>query len=155
LQPELGLERFDLMADGALGDAQFLGRAREALVPGGGFEGLERVERRQAARHGATKIMRKTMAGKRKQAVPAKQFRVGAGAGAPSRLSAPARRRPAFHRSEASLTRYRRPLRRSGPFATSRQRRCSEHARGETMRAEVQNVVDEIKQSVGLLRRHL
>jgi hypothetical protein len=29
------------------------------------------------------------------------------------------------------------------------------HARGETMRAEIQNVVDEIKQSVGLLRRHL
>jgi hypothetical protein len=27
--------------------------------------------------------------------------------------------------------------------------------RGEPMRAEVQNVVDEIKQSVGLLRRHL
>jgi hypothetical protein len=36
-----------------------------------------------------------------------------------------------------------------------RQRRCIEHARGETMRAEVQNIVDEIKQSVGLLRRHL
>jgi hypothetical protein len=42
LQPELGLECFDLMADGALGDAQFLGRAREALVPGRGFESLER-----------------------------------------------------------------------------------------------------------------
>jgi len=27
--------------------------------------------------------------------------------------------------------------------------------RGDTMRAEIQNVVDEIKQSVGLLRRHL
>jgi hypothetical protein len=27
--------------------------------------------------------------------------------------------------------------------------------RGEIMRAEIQNVVDEIKQSVGLLRRHL
>jgi hypothetical protein len=27
--------------------------------------------------------------------------------------------------------------------------------RGETMRAEIQNIVDEIKQSVGLLRRHL
>ncbi len=27
--------------------------------------------------------------------------------------------------------------------------------RGETMRAEVENIVDEIKQSVGLLRRHL
>src|SRR6516162_1476110 len=63
LQPELGLERLDLMADGALGDAQFLGRAREALVPGRGFESLERVERRQAARHGTTEIMRKTTAG--------------------------------------------------------------------------------------------
>ncbi|OLB77619.1 MAG: peptide chain release factor 2 [Alphaproteobacteria bacterium 13_2_20CM_2_64_7] len=30
-----------------------------------------------------------------------------------------------------------------------------EHAREETMRAEVENIVDEIKQSVGLLRRHL
>jgi hypothetical protein len=27
--------------------------------------------------------------------------------------------------------------------------------RGETMRAEIENIVDEIKQSVGLLRRHL
>ena len=63
LQPELGLECFDLMADGALGDAQFLGRAREALVPGRGFESLERIERRQAARHGPTEIMRKTEAG--------------------------------------------------------------------------------------------
>jgi hypothetical protein len=27
--------------------------------------------------------------------------------------------------------------------------------RGKTMRAEIQNVIDEIKQSVGLLRRHL
>jgi hypothetical protein len=39
--------------------------------------------------------------------------------------------------------------------AKSRERRCVEHARGETMRAEVENIIDEIKQSVGLLRRHL
>jgi hypothetical protein len=36
-----------------------------------------------------------------------------------------------------------------------RERRCVEHACGVTMRAEVENIVDEIKQSVGLLRRHL
>ena len=30
-----------------------------------------------------------------------------------------------------------------------------EHPGGPTMRAEVQNIVDEIKQSIGLLRRHL
>src|SRR5262249_34936456 len=63
LQPELGLERLDLMADGALGDAEFLGRAREARVAGRGCESLERSERRQAARHRATEIMRKTEAG--------------------------------------------------------------------------------------------
>jgi hypothetical protein len=28
-------------------------------------------------------------------------------------------------------------------------------AEGRTMRAEIQNIVDEIKQSIGLLRRHL
>ena len=32
---------------------------------------------------------------------------------------------------------------------------CIAHARGVMMRAEIQNIVDEIKQSVGLLRRHL
>ena len=36
-----------------------------------------------------------------------------------------------------------------------RGRRCIAHARGVMMRAEIQNIVDEIKQSVGLLRRHL
>src|SRR5262249_45160822 len=63
LQPELGLECFDLVADRALGDAELLGGAPEALVAGRGFESLERVERRQTARHGATEIMRKTEAG--------------------------------------------------------------------------------------------
>jgi hypothetical protein len=53
LQSELGLERLHLMADRTLGDAEFLGGAREALVAGSGLEGLERVERWQAARHGA------------------------------------------------------------------------------------------------------
>ena len=63
LQPEFGLECFHLMADGALGDAEFLGGAREALMAGRGLESLERIERRQAARHGPTEIMRKTEAG--------------------------------------------------------------------------------------------
>src|SRR5262245_26215407 len=47
LQPELGLERLHLMADRALGDAELLGGAREALVAGRGLEGLERIERWQ------------------------------------------------------------------------------------------------------------
>jgi len=55
LQPELGLECLHLMADRALGHAEFLGGAREALVAGRGFKSLERIERRQAARHGRTK----------------------------------------------------------------------------------------------------
>ena len=59
LQPELGLERLHLMADGALGDAELLGGAREALVTGRGFEGLERIERRQPAWHRRTKAKRK------------------------------------------------------------------------------------------------
>ena len=44
LQAELGLERFHLMADGALRDAELLGGAREALMAGRGLEGLERIE---------------------------------------------------------------------------------------------------------------
>src|SRR6202165_567205 len=39
LQPELGLERLYLMADGTLGDAQFLGGPGEAFMAGGGPEG--------------------------------------------------------------------------------------------------------------------
>jgi hypothetical protein len=67
-------------------------------------------------------------------------------------------------RSHAEPVFHRTPLPRAGGRAAIasiarsryiRQRRCIEHARGETMRAEVQTIVDEIKQSVGLLRRHL
>jgi hypothetical protein len=37
-----------------------------------------------------------------------------------------------------------------------RRRRSAEIAsEGDPMRAEIQNIVDEIKQSIGLLRRHL
>jgi len=37
-----------------------------------------------------------------------------------------------------------------------RKRSCSTTiSDGPTMRAEIQNIVDEIKQSIGLLRRHL
>src|SRR5262249_58666898 len=50
-QSELGLERLDLVTDGALGDKELLGCARKTLVAGRGLEGLERVERGQAARH--------------------------------------------------------------------------------------------------------
>ena len=62
LQSELGLERLHLMADGALGDAELLGGAREALVARRRLESLECVERRQPARHRPTYIMRKTTA---------------------------------------------------------------------------------------------
>src|SRR5262245_51973282 len=51
LEPELGLERLHLMADRALGDAQLLGGAREALVASRGLERLECIERWQLARH--------------------------------------------------------------------------------------------------------
>ena len=51
LEPELGLQRLHLVADGALRDAQLLGRPREALVPGGGLEGLQGVQGRKAAQH--------------------------------------------------------------------------------------------------------
>ncbi len=51
LQSELGLECFDLMADGALGDAKLLGGAREAPVARRRLESLERVERWQPAWH--------------------------------------------------------------------------------------------------------
>jgi hypothetical protein len=51
LHAQLGLERLDLMADGALRHAQLLGCAREALVAGRRLESLERIQRRQMARH--------------------------------------------------------------------------------------------------------
>jgi len=51
LDPELRLQCLDLMAHGALRDAQLLGRAREAFVPRRGLESLEGVERRQPAQH--------------------------------------------------------------------------------------------------------
>src|SRR6188472_1690868 len=54
LQPELGFEALYLMADGALGDAELLGGAREALVARRRLERLECVERRQSARHRPT-----------------------------------------------------------------------------------------------------
>ena len=40
-----------LLAHGALGDAKLVRRPREAFMAGGGLEGLERIERRQSARH--------------------------------------------------------------------------------------------------------
>ena len=42
----------DLLADGALSDAELLRGPGEALVPGGRLEGLQCVEGRQAAGHG-------------------------------------------------------------------------------------------------------
>ena len=51
VEAKLRLERFHLMTDGTLCDAQLFGRARKALVPGGGLKCLERVQGRQLARH--------------------------------------------------------------------------------------------------------
>ena len=64
LEAELGLERLHLVADRALGDAELLRGAGEALVAGGGLEGPERVQRRQPARHRRSpEVMRKSRAG--------------------------------------------------------------------------------------------
>ena len=49
--PELGLERLDLMADRALRDEQLGGRASEALVPCRRLEGAQRVQWRKALPH--------------------------------------------------------------------------------------------------------
>ena len=62
LDAELRFQRLDLMAHGSLRDAQLFGGSREALMPRRGLEGLERVQRRKAAKHVAT-FMRKTKAG--------------------------------------------------------------------------------------------
>jgi hypothetical protein len=51
LHAEIGLERFDLMADRRRRHAQLLGRGVEAEMARGGLEGTQRVERRQAG-HG-------------------------------------------------------------------------------------------------------
>jgi hypothetical protein len=53
-QAEDLFKRLDLVADGALRHAKLGGGARKAFVPRGGFKGLERVERRQLARHFGT-----------------------------------------------------------------------------------------------------
>lgn len=54
LEAELRLWRLHLVADRSLSDEQLLGRAREALMTGRGLEGLQRIERRQSARHRLT-----------------------------------------------------------------------------------------------------
>ena len=59
LEPECVLERFDLMADRALRDVQLFGRAREALAPGRGFEGLQAIQRWETTCHGPI-VMRKS-----------------------------------------------------------------------------------------------
>src|SRR5205807_9223616 len=57
LQPEFGLERFHLMADGPLRNKKLLGGAREALMPSGSLEGFQCVKRWHPARH--LRLMRK------------------------------------------------------------------------------------------------
>ena len=48
---EMGFEHADAVGDGGGGDLQLVGRAHEALVPGGGIEEAEALERRQGG-HG-------------------------------------------------------------------------------------------------------
>ena len=54
LDGKLGLERFDLMAHCALGNAQLFGRPRKALMPRRGLEGFQGIQRRQAWAHRTT-----------------------------------------------------------------------------------------------------
>ena len=49
--PKLIFKRFDLVADGRLGDVQFLGRSGEAQMASSGFECPQRIQRRQVAAH--------------------------------------------------------------------------------------------------------
>ena len=48
---EMDFEHADAVGDGGGGDAEFLGGAHEALVPGGGIEEAQAIERRQGT-HG-------------------------------------------------------------------------------------------------------
>ena len=54
LEAERRFERLDLMAHRPLRDAKLVRRPGEALVTRRGLEGLERIERRQTAKHPAT-----------------------------------------------------------------------------------------------------
>src|SRR4051794_26052821 len=54
LEAEGLLERLDLVADRPLRDTKLLRRPGEALVARRSLEGLERIERRQTAKHPAT-----------------------------------------------------------------------------------------------------
>ena len=49
---EVGLEEADLLADRGRGHGELVGGPGEAAEAGGGLEGAERVQGRQAARHG-------------------------------------------------------------------------------------------------------
>ena len=51
LEPELGFERLHLLAHRSRRHEQLFGGAREALATRRSLEGLDGVERRQAARH--------------------------------------------------------------------------------------------------------
>ncbi|MEX2650173.1 MAG: hypothetical protein WD673_14270 [Alphaproteobacteria bacterium] len=50
-KPKVVLEAADLPADGGVGNQQFLGREREALMPRGGLEGAQGGQARQSPRH--------------------------------------------------------------------------------------------------------
>ena len=51
------LEDLHLMADGAVGHVQLLGRRGEALVAGRGLESAQRVEGRQTSVHGSSRFI--------------------------------------------------------------------------------------------------
>jgi hypothetical protein len=48
LQAQFAFEAADMLRDGALGDAELIGRGAEIEMPCGRLEGAQRVERRQA-----------------------------------------------------------------------------------------------------------
>ena len=50
-QAELRFERLDVPAYGAVGHAKLVGRSGEAGMAPGSLEGLQRIQRRQAAQH--------------------------------------------------------------------------------------------------------
>ena len=60
---EIGLELADLLADRGRGHRELVGSLGEALVAGGGLEGAQGTQGRQAAAHDAARARRKARSG--------------------------------------------------------------------------------------------
>ena len=74
LQVKFGLQRLDLMANGALRDTQFFSSSRKTLIACRGFEGSKRVQWRQTTKHVPEPPIRKPKAGWRNHPLPAIGF---------------------------------------------------------------------------------